>query len=284
MAESPAGISPTELIEALYRQILLRASDPEGLASKVEALAGGHASVEDIVAQFTKSSEFAERVPELLNKAGTAHLQRFTNDVSQFGEVWELIRLWVNGSAASRTVVDVGARGLGRSNSYDLMRHFGWRGVLIEANPALLPELQADFAGLDVSILGCAISDYEGSATLTLGVNEDVSSLNAALAGSWGASPGTVEVQVRRLADVLAEQAVPPVFDLLSVDIEGEDIKVLNDLIGLSAYRPEWIIIEASNDFATQSLDDLPFSQAVKDAYALRAQTRANLILQRRHP
>ena len=67
---------------------------------------------------------------------------------------------------------------------------------------------------------------------------------------------------------------------MLSIDIEGEDIKVLNDVIG-SGYRPEWVVIEASLDFSIKSLTDLPLLQTVRDEYDLVAQTRANLILER---
>ena len=196
--------------------------------------------------------------------------------------MWELIRLWADGAVPSKFVVDVGARGLERSNSYDLVRHFGWRALLIEANPKLLEGLRVAFAGLPASIVGCAVSDYGGEATFTIGVNDDVSSLNPDAAADWGPVRGTTTVSVRRLGDILAEMQAPQRFGLLSIDIEGEDIKVLNALIGQSPFRRDWVSIEASNDFAVRSLDDAPFSAAVKDAYAIRGQTRANLILQHR--
>ena len=56
--------------------------------------------------------------------------------------------------------------------------------------------------------------------------------------GSPLTTRGTVEVEVRRLHDILDEHDIPLVFDLLSLDIEGEDFKVLNDLIANSPIGP----------------------------------------------
>ena len=86
-------------------------------------------------------------------------------------------------------------------------------------------------------------------------------------------------MEMRRLHTVLQERNVLERFDLLSLDIEGHDIRVLNDLVASSWFRPTWVIIEASNDFRVQSLDDAPFSKEVKSNYAIREQTRSNLIL-----
>ena len=86
----------------------------------------------------------------------------------------------------NKIIVDVGARGRERSNSFDLLRHFGWRGLLIEANPSLLESIRADFAGTDFFLEFCAVSDYEGRAEFYFGVNDDVSSLSQHAAEGWG--------------------------------------------------------------------------------------------------
>jgi FkbM family methyltransferase len=274
--------TPADFVAALYEGLLGRPADAGGRDEKAARIASGEATIVDICRQMLLSDEFIEKLPVLLAQSPAAARRRLTNDVSQYGEIWELIRFWANDAVPERFVVDIGARGLERSNSYDLVRHFGWRALLIEANDQLLPGLRSAFAGLDAQLLCCAVSDYTGQATFTLGVNDDVSSLNSNVAADWGPTRGTMQVTVRRLGDILAEAGVSSDFGLLSLDIEGEDIKVLNDLIGTSPFRPRWVIIEASNDFSVTSLDDAPFSHGVKDAYLLRGQTRSNLILQRR--
>ena len=267
------------MVQALYRSLLAREADPVGLADKAARMASGEADLNNIVAELAGSQEYLDRLPELLHRRGLSGARPFTNDVSQHGEVWIVLQTWVRDTATPGFVVDIGARGRERSNSFDMLREFGWSGLLVEANTRLIPEIERDFSGLDVKIVNCAVSDYDGRASFTLGVNDDVSSLDASAATGWGPSQGEITVDVRRLPSLLVEHGVPERFDMLSIDIEGHDIRVLNDLVASSWHRPTWIIIEASDSFRVQSLDDAPFSAEVKAAYRLRAQTKANLIL-----
>ncbi len=280
MANSTSSAEAADRIRALYRALLDREPDV-GASEKTDRLAAGLSSLEDIVREIVGSEEYADRFGALRKTPAPSEPGTFTNDQTQFGELEILLRLWINGTARQRIVVDVGARGRERSNSFDLMRTFGWRGILFEANPNLIPSINAAFAGLDYELVQCAVSDYSGEAIFHLGVNDDVSSLDPEAAGGWGPISGAIAVEVQRLGTALQKRKVPTDFDLLSIDIEGEDIKVLNDLIDNSAYRPGWVVIEASYDFRTTSLDDLPFSAKVKETYALVGQTVANLILQR---
>ena len=284
MTSRPSNEIASSLVEECYLALLQREPDASGLQEKVSRLEKGEVTLKHIIREIVGSDEFMTKLPALLFKRTHGSGARLTNDSSQYGEVWMLIRRWVNAQAICGIVVDVGARGRERSNSFDLMRHFGWQGLLVEANPALLPSIEQDFAGCDMRLVSCAVSDYTGKATFTLGSNDDVSSLDASLARGWGDTRGEVAVVVRRLADVLKENTIPHAFDLLSLDIEGEDIKVLNDLIGHSAYRPEWVIIEASLDFKVKTLQDGPFSTEVRAEYRVCMATNANLILCRRYP
>lgn len=264
-----AGLEASEFVQILYRVFLLRDADPAA-QDKVERLIKELSSGEDIIAEILASEEFGSRSED----------QRLFRDQTQYGELELLIRRWMTCAVHDRWVVDAGARGKARSNSWDLLNTFGWRGLLVEANSALIPTIEAEFAGLQMELLNCAISDYEGEATFYLGVNDDVSSLDRNASEGWGPLAGEIRVPVRRLAPLLQERGVPEQFGLLSIDIEGEDIKVLNDLIATSAYRPRWVLIEASYDFQTRTLRDLPFDLSVLSGYRLVDQTASNLLLE----
>jgi FkbM family methyltransferase len=266
-----------ELIEGLYESLLQRRPDGAGIDDKVGRLNSGVATPKDIIDEIISSEEFKSKIPMFL--AGLGQDYRFFNSQSQYNEIELVLSHAISGTFASKVVVDVGARGRDRSNSYDLLKFFKWRGILIEANPRLIPRIRKDFKGLDAEVIECAVSDYQGTARFTIGSNDDVSSLNAQAASAWGETKGELNVNVERLAAILQSKNVPPNFGLLSIDIEGEDIKVLNDLINNSDYRPRYVIIEASYDFAVRSLDDLPFSEKVKNTYRIIDQTTANLIL-----
>ena len=269
-----AGLGAREIVDVLYRTFLGRAPDP-GAEWKSQGLARGELSLEQLIAEILVSDEYRGRQTMAV---------KFTNDQSQFGEIELLLKRWVRQASAHQIVVDVGARGRARSNSFDLLKTFGWKGVLFEANPNLVPGIESDFMGLDFEIVPYAISDFDGNATFYLGVNNDVSSLNQHASLGWGPLTGEVTVPVRRLGPLLEERQIPKNFDVLSIDIEGEDIKVLNDVVTGSGFRPRWVIIEASDDFATRSLADLPFDETVRSTYEIVAQTAANLILEHRDP
>ena len=201
-------------------------------------------------------------------------------DHSQFGEFPLFLK--VARPRRDGVIVDVGALGKDGSNSYDLLSQLEWRGVLVEANPNLWEAIERDFAGLNSSLVRCAVSDVEGTAVLHLGVVDDVSSIIRGTAEAWGPSRASVEVPARRLGAILDEQQVPLDFDLLSLDIEGMDMPVLNDLIANTKYRPRWIFLEASYDFRTKSLGELDLSPSVQDLYEIVGQTVPNLLLAHR--
>jgi len=268
-----------ELVQDLYRAVLQREADPAGLAEKTAALDRGERTFAEVFNDIVHSEEYLGRLREPPRPSPAD--DKFLNSVAQYDEVFHLLRAVLQAHFTAAYVVDCGARGKERSNSYDLMKFFGWKGLLIEANPRLIPEIERDFADLDHDIVQCAVSDRTGTATLTLGINDDVSSIIPGQAATWGETKGEVVVPTRRLPEILEEHRAPRAFGLLSLDIEGQDIAVLNDLIDNSDFRPQYIIIEASNDFQTKSLNDLPFSEKVKQAYVIVGQTTPNLILGR---
>uniref|UniRef100_UPI00067EE129 FkbM family methyltransferase n=1 Tax=Ruegeria sp. 6PALISEP08 TaxID=1225660 RepID=UPI00067EE129 len=270
-ANKSLSYSPPAFVTSLYEQLLGRTPTSEEIDSHVRSLLSGEADASAMIERFVASDEYAQRA---LSTSAP-----FINAHDQFGEIALLLKEWACHSVADPVVVDVGARGRDRSNSYDLMAHFGWRGLLVEANPVLLSNIQAEFNGLNCIIVGTAVSDYNGSAEFTIGVNDDVSSLDPAAAASWGETRGAVQVNVRCLPELLKEHGIGQEFGLLSLDIEGEDVKVLTDLVANSNYRPDYIIIEASQDFQVKSLDALDVPDIVRDTYEIFAQTRANLLL-----
>jgi FkbM family methyltransferase len=257
-----------DVVEALYEAALGRPSDIVGKTEYCNAIRRGGRELIDIAREIYSSTERHQR-------------DRWfgISDHSQFGEFSKTLRHLVRRGTNHGVVVDVGARGRDRSNSFDLLSGFGWKGLLIEANPALYESIEADFSGTDFELVKCAIGVSEGMLPFYIGSNDDVSSLLPDHAAGWGDIRGSVNVPVRRLQDVLTATGIPDDFDLLSLDIEGMDVAVLNDLIGNSKYRPNYIIIEASYDFLTRSLKEVGCSSRVIFNYIIVDQTNANLIL-----
>ena len=280
-AQTRTGVTPREepgrLIQALYRKLLLRDPDEAGFTSHLRHWSGSDFDPADIIQAFLQSAEFQARshifFREYVGKGKLIH------DHSQNGEVDYLIQSMINDSAKRRYVVDVGARGRERSNSYDFLKFFGWKGLLVEANPNLVESINSDFSGLDFQLLSCAVADYEGEAEFYFGVNDDVSSLHEQGSAAWGPLQGRCRVQVRRLPGLLAEAKAPEDFDLLSLLIHRSDFPVINDLIANSPYRPARVIVEVYESNKVKSLEQLPLHPQVKQEYELVGDVGANIVL-----
>lgn len=270
----------SSFIKAVYLELLGREPDPVGYDHHLNALSRGGLSVQQFMNSILLSEEFRSiSIHRLLANASSAKF--FSNNQSQFNEVDILLELFAAKACPTKFLVDVGARGKDRSNSWDILSQFGWAGLLIEANPNLQSLILEEFKGLNFDLVSCAVADFEGESDFTFGINDDVSSLLSEKAEAWGPTAGKTRVRVRRLSTILQEHKVPRDFGLLSLDIEGLDVDVLNDLIGQSPYRPDFVIIEASDNFRVRSITDAGLSDLVDKEYALVGQTESNLVLKK---
>ena len=143
------------------------------------------------------------------------------------------------------TYVDVGAnepRHLSITASlYDL----GWRGLLIEADPALARDLRT--LRPSDTVVECAASDSDGTLTFNTVPGTGLGTLNtgeAQAAARRGFETVAITVQARPLDSILNEHLKAPEIHFMSIDVEGAEALVLNGL-SLRAYRPWIMCIEA---------------------------------------
>jgi len=145
--------------------------------------------------------------------------------------------------------VDVGAHHPTRfSNTYALYKR-GWRGINIDATPGSMDAFRA-LRPEDVN-LEIAVSDKAEPLVLHVFREGALNTFDPALSAAYTVDgwemTDTIELQPRPLADVLDQyMAADRLIDLLTIDVEGEDIGVLrsNDW---EKYRPDVVIIEALN-------------------------------------
>src|SRR5262249_7645286 len=144
--------------------------------------------------------------------------------------------------------VDAGAYdGIVGSNSRALFLN-GWQGVAIEPNPRAFARLQALYADRPgVACVQRALSDKRQEnvmmkfATGPAGIAEEdkwkyaqVSTLHDAFAASYEKDFGylyeTLTIGTDTLSNVLREVGAPKDIGFLSIDCEGEDIKIVREL------------------------------------------------------
>ena len=142
--------------------------------------------------------------------------------------------------------VDVGAHHPFRFSNTCLLHRAGWRGINIDAMPGSMAAFDRYRPG-DVN-LEIGISRQAGTAKFHVFNEPALNTFDAATAaahsrGDW-AVERIVEVPLRPLADVLAENAGGRAIDLLTVDAEGHDLSVL-ELNDWRRFRPAVVLAES---------------------------------------
>ncbi len=176
------------------------------------------------------------------------HLLRYlvTHDTTWHGEfaaLWPLLRE----CGAGRLVVDVGANdGFYSSNSYPFIKR-GWQAILIEPHPAAFERALRLHAGNKrVAVLCKACGEKHEKISLALFEGDEDGTHSTLSTPERHHSDRRVEkeitLDVEPLESILESQRVAPIFDLLTIDTEGHDYRVL---LGLGRFRPRVIITES---------------------------------------
>nr|WP_242518551.1 FkbM family methyltransferase [Thiorhodovibrio winogradskyi] len=127
-------------------------------------------------------------------------------------------------------VLDIGANhGL---YALSLAKRLRGQGRVIACEPASAPadmlkrSIAANGFGDVLTLLRVGLSDHQGEATLTIGANSELNTLNA----EAGAAPGQTETVRLTTLDALLDSANWPAgfqVDVLKLDAEGEEIRIL---------------------------------------------------------
>ncbi len=122
----------------------------------------------------------------------------------------------------------------------------GWRGLCIEPLDASMALCRANHAShAKIEFEQCAVGDFDGDGTLYVCDMAEVSSTHLnEWSRAWGASESKqVPVKFKKLDTILTERDWPRKYDVLSIDVEEAELKVLAGC-NLSLWRPKMIIIE----------------------------------------
>lgn len=131
--------------------------------------------------------------------------------------------------------LEIGANdGFTLSNTIYLEQHFGWKGLLVEANP----EYRESLARRQADVMLAAVVEKEGhytfrSAGLFGGLAD---TLDPAHAGRTQQSR-TIEVWGTTLRRILEEKQAPRTIDFVSIDVEGAEVPIVEQLCGLADFR-----------------------------------------------
>jgi FkbM family methyltransferase len=170
--------------------------------------------------------------------------------VPQLGEKWELIF----GRRTEGFFVEVGAYDGENFSNTSCLADAGWAGLYIEPIEEFAEKCRLRHArNPGVSVLNCAASDNGGTAeifigdTLTTLVGDQVADYEK-IDWARGLHRGERrEVRTARLDSILGDQNAPIGFDVLVVDVEGAEEKVI-DGFDIERWRPKVILIELEDE------------------------------------
>ena len=188
---------------------------------------------------------------------------------------------------ARRTALDLGTQRyleiggnhpIAASATYLLHKRYGMSGVIVEANPALLDAL-TKVRPQDRVVHGAVQTEDVATVALSVASADELSSLDRSFVLGWPDKSvheeRLVDVPALRINDVIASylDGAAPIF--MSIDIEGLDLAVLQDL-DFDRYRPAVIQAEPSDHHLPENSRHMAeFMESM--GYVLAASTEWNL-------
>ena len=157
--------------------------------------------------------------------------------------------------------IELGANdGLNQSNTYKLQKDFGWSGLLIEPSPIQFAKCVKSRTFANIPAIKCAACvpfgyvdkfvEIEEANLMSVAKGLNVSNYDAishADIGKQFLADSRLRYQygaiARTLTSLLDEVKAPDSIDLLSLDVEGNELAVLQGL-DFNRYKPKWILVE----------------------------------------
>ena len=175
------------------------------------------------------------------------------------------------------TFIEIGANHPVCTNStYLWKRKYGLSGILVEANPKLIPNLQK-FRNNDTIINAAVYDQDQDNIDFFISPENEISSLNEYFVNSWK-NLGVQEkisvptIRINTLFDMIKNIETI----VLIIDVEGMDLRILKD-INFEKYRPLIIEIEPSDWLAPGTSTAMIDFLKTKN-YDIISETDVNLI------
>ena len=177
---------------------------------------------------------------------------------SQNGEDYLLWKLFAEQEEPG-FFVEVGALdGLRFSNTYSFEQK-GWRGICIEAHPEYVELLRENRPGS--KCVFAAIGDFDGEVSFYMNKRGSLSTLDPSLElvfqdrfGGYFSGFEETQIPMKTLNTVLEQLDAPVPLDIVSIDVEGAEMRVLEGF-DLAHFRPRVMVIEAIDNLRESDLD-----------------------------
>lgn len=202
---------------------------------------------------------------------------------SQFGED----RLIDNyfGDHSQGFYVDVGCNHpIAYSNTWKLYLR-GWHGIAIDANRPLNAHYQ--ITRPRDNVITCVVSDSPQPVDFYFSsVSSLISGVGSKSEGPWQRTEDNARFEScipRSLTEILDTCAAPSAFELLSVDVEGHELEVLNSL-DFVRYQPMMLLVEIHELDLSEPDSDPVYRKLVTSSYRLIGYISCTAVFLRNDP
>lgn len=165
------------------------------------------------------------------------------------------------------------------SNTYGLYRK-GWRGICIDANAKLINKYKY-FRPRDIAI-NALVSDEAGKKIFYIAENEGLSTAetsNLTNIEEQGIKVRKIELEAYSLTKILEDNNAPKNIDLLSIDVEEFDLRVLKSL-DFQKYRPRLVILEEETFKPDKPKENEAYKLLINEGYEFKGFILKNLYFQ----
>jgi FkbM family methyltransferase len=181
--------------------------------------------------------------------------------------------------------VDVGAHHPERYSNTYLLYKKGWHGINIDANPDAINK----FNSARPNDMNIEAGIGEGNNTLTYHMFKDsaVNTFSEVEANKWKASSwnkylGSKTIKLTSVNEILEKNLPMDIsIDLLTIDVEGLDLSVLQDL-EWTKYHPDVVIVEDINFDFEKMTDSKTYDILQSNGYKLYSVVKFSLIFIRK--
>ena len=201
---------------------------------------------------------------------------------SQFGED-RIIEAFF-GSQAKGVYIDIGCNDpVSYSNTYKLYLK-GWNGICVDPNPELIRKHKA-IRPRDIAIQK-VVSNKSGTVDFYFSkVSHLISGVGEKASGHWKRTADNSDVvrcESVTLSSILIEHNIANEFELLTIDVEGHELEVLNS-IDLTVYKPSLIIVEMHDFNLADPGGDPVYNMLISNKYCLQSYVSPNGFFTRTH-
>ncbi len=165
------------------------------------------------------------------------------------------------------------------SNTYLLHRRLGMTGVIVEANPELIDDLEKGRPD-DLVVHGAVQTEAVETVKLSISNQSELSSVDRTFVLGWKCGSvgesAWIDVPALRINDVVGQHFSDRTLAYLSIDVEGLDLALLRDL-DFDRSRP-WFVQAEPSDHHLPHNSERMIEFMDSTGYELVAKTEVNLI------